>query len=106
MRLSSQARGRRLFLFPGVWTVAASRLEGFHDIGLSQRSRLVDCVVHPQKLSGSQSQFWTGRGLGLVVLAGEGEHAFVMKLPPIDLSCLEELAHLLTGPMKPCLERT
>jgi hypothetical protein len=56
------------------------------------------------KLSGSQSPFWTGRGLGLFILAGEGEHAFIMKLLPIDLACLEELAHLFTGPMKPCLK--
>ncbi len=56
------------------------------------------------KLSGSQGQFWTGRGLGLFIIAGEGEHAFIVKLLPVDLPGREELAHLLTGAMKPCLE--
>src|SRR4051794_21859152 len=36
-------------------------------------------------------------------LAGEGQHAFIMKLLPVDLPCLEEPAHLFTGPVEPRL---
>lgn len=43
------------------------------------------------------------KGLVLCIVAGEGQHAFIMKLLPINLSCLEEPAHLFSGLMKPRL---
>jgi hypothetical protein len=46
-----------------------------------------------------------GSGFALFVIEGEGKHAFIMELLPVDLSGLEEFSHLFTGAMKPRLKR-
>ena len=52
--------------------------------------------------SGSLSELYFG--VCVFLIEGEGRHAFIMKLLPVDLSCLEEVTHLLTGMMQPRLE--